>query len=182
MQLRDLNVSRAVATDAGLFGIWRTSAFAHVSELDQWEDEVAEDSALSRRIADGAFVPINIGGGGAFQVAVRGVESPGHLSEREREYLLVSSEPYLLISDGELELGGLEGVGNYSGAETVGISLDSGRYAVVVHLLDWQAEPGSRGSDGKPSPDALPDFIAEIFVDSRERPEYRAKVETFERP
>jgi hypothetical protein len=182
MQLRDLNVSRAVATDAGLFGIWRTSAFAHVNELDQWEDEVAEDSALSRHIADGAFVPINIGGGGAFQVAVRGVDSPGHLSEREREHLLVSSEPYLLIADGELELGGLEGVGNYSGVETVGISLDDGRYAVVVHLLDWQAEPGSRGRDGKPSPDALPDFIVEICVDAPEGSEYRTKVDTFERP
>jgi hypothetical protein len=181
MQLRDLNVSRAGATDAGMFGIWRTSVFAHVSELDQWEDEVAEDSALARQIADGAFVPLNIGGGGAFQAAVRGVESPGQLSEREREYLLVSSEPYLLISDGELELGGLEGVGNYSGAETVGISLDSGQYAVVVHLLDWQAEPGSRGSGGEPSPNALPDFIVEIFADSRERSGYRAKVETFER-
>lgn len=181
MQLRDLDVSRAVATDAGLFGIWRTSTFAHVSELDQWEDEVAEDSALSRQIAAGAFVPINIGGGGAFQVVVRGTEYPGQLNERERGYLLVSSEPYLLVSDGELELGGLEGVGNYSGAETVEIPLDSGRYAAVVHLLDWQAEPGSRTSDGKPSPGALPDFIVEIFLDTSERSEYRTKVETFER-
>lgn len=182
MQLRDLLVSRAVATDAGLFGIWRTSAFAHVSELDQWEDEVADDSALSRQIADGAFVPINIGGDGAFQVAVRGVDSPGHLSERERNYLIASSEPYLLMSDGELELGGIEGVGNYTGVETVEISLDSGRYAAVVHLLDWQAEPGSRGSDGKPSPNSLPDFIVEIYVDTREHLEYRVEIETFERP
>jgi hypothetical protein len=43
MQLRDLDVSHAVVTSAGLFGIWRTSAFEHVSELDQWEDEVAEE-------------------------------------------------------------------------------------------------------------------------------------------
>lgn len=83
MRLRDLNVSRAVATEASMFGIWRTSVFAHLSELDQWEDEVAEDSALSRQISDGAFVPLNIGGSGAFQATVRGVESPGRLSERE---------------------------------------------------------------------------------------------------
>lgn len=182
MQLRDLHVSRAVATSAGLFGIWRASAFDHVSELGQWEDEVAEDSALERQISVGAFVPINIGGNGAFQVAMRGVEAPGNLSERERSYLLVSSEPYLLVSDGVLQLGGLEAVGSYAGAEKVDIPLDDGRYAVVVHLVDWQAEPGSRGADGSPSADALPDFIVEIFTDVYGGLKYRTKVDTFDRP
>ncbi|TLQ47251.1 hypothetical protein [Streptomyces marianii] len=182
MQLRDVDVSHAVVTSAGLFGVWRASAFDHVSELDQWEDEVAEDSALERQIAAGAFVPINIGGNGAFQVAMRGVEAPGNLSERERTYLLVSSEPYLLVSDGALELGGLEAVGSYAGAEKVEIPLDSGRYAVVVHLVDWQAEPGSRGGDGNPSADALPDFILEIFADVHGELKYRTKVETFDQP
>ncbi len=62
-----------------MFGIWRTSVFAYVSELEQ----VAEDSALSRQVADCAFVPLNIGGSGAFQAELRGVESPGQLSERD---------------------------------------------------------------------------------------------------
>ncbi|MGW3522273.1 hypothetical protein [Streptomyces olivaceus] len=97
------------------------------------------------------------------------------------DYLLVSSEPYLLFSDGELELGGLEGVGNYSGVEIVRISLGSGQYAITVHLLDWQAEPGSQGTDENLSPDALPDSIVEIFADSREPSCYRVKIETFER-
>lgn len=182
MQLRDLDVSHAVATNAGLFGIWRASAFDHVNELDEWEGEVSEDSALERQISVGAFVPINIGGNGAFQIAMRGVESPGRLSERERSYLLISSEPYLLISGGMLELGGLESVGNYAGGEKVEIPLDSGRYSVVVHLVDWQAEPGGRGPDGNPSAGALPDFIVEIFADVHDEPKYRTKVETFERP
>ncbi|MFE5819191.1 hypothetical protein ACFQ6S_37980 [Streptomyces sp. NPDC056479] len=170
-----------MVTGAGLFGLWRASAFSHVSELDQWEDEVAEDSALERRISDGVFVPINVGGNGAFQVAVRGVAAPGSLSERERAHLLVSSEPYLLVSDGALELGGLEAVGNYSGAEKVELSLDSGRYAAVVHLVDWQAEPGSQTEDGEPSVDALPDFVVEVFI-PRDGLEFRTKVETFDRP
>lgn len=182
MQLRDLDVSHAVATSAGLFGVWRASTFDHIDELDQWEDEVAEDSALERQISVGAFVPINIGGNGAFQVAVRGVEDPGNLSERERSYLLVSSDPYLLVSDGVLELGGLEAVGNYTDAEKVEIRLDNGRYAAVVHLVDWQAEPGSRGADGKPSAGALPDFIVEIFAEVQGGLKYRTKVETFDRP
>jgi hypothetical protein len=182
VQLRDLDVSHAVATSAGLFGLWRASAFDHVNELDQWEEEVAEDEALERQISAGAFVPINIGGNGAFQVAVRGVETPGSLSERERSYLLVSSEPYLIVSDGVLEIGGLEAVGNYAGAEKVEIQLDSGRYVAVVHLVDWQSEPGSRGADGSPSVGALPDFIVEIFADVHAELKYRAKVDTFDRP
>ncbi|MEU1051926.1 hypothetical protein ABZ397_05105 [Streptomyces sp. NPDC005876] len=182
MQLRDLDVSHAVATSAGLFGVWRASAFDHVNELDQWENEVAEDSALERQISVGAFVPINIGGNGAFQVAVRGVEAPGNLSQRERSYLLVSSDPYLLVSDGVLELGGLESVGNYAGGEKVKIRLDNGRYAAIVHLVDWQAEPGGRGLDGNPSAGALPDFIVEIFAEVPGGLKYRTKVETFNRP
>lgn len=181
MHLRDLSVSHAVATGAGLFGVWRPSAFDHVNELDQWEDEVADDTALERHISAGAFVPINIGGNGAFQVAVRGVEAPGGMSERERSHVLVTSEPYLLVSDGVLELGGLEAVGNYAGAEKVEIPLDRGRYAAVVHLVDWQAEPGSRGVDGNPSADALPDFIVDIFTEARGAAKYRTKVETFDR-
>jgi hypothetical protein len=60
--------------------------------------------------------------------------------------------------------------------------LDAGRYAAVVHLVDWQAEPGSRGSDGNPSESALPDFIVEIFSGLPDGYEYRTKVETFGRP
>lgn len=182
MQLRDLAVSHAVATSAGLFGVWRASAFDHVNELDQWEDEVAEESALKRQISAGAFVPISIGGNGVFQVAVRGVGAPGNLSDREQSYLLFSSEAYLIVSDGVLELGGLEAVGNYADVEKVELPLDSGSYAAVVHLVDWQAEPGGRGADGTPSAGALPDFIVEIFADVHGELKYRAKVDTFDRP
>ncbi|WP_134715054.1 hypothetical protein [Saccharomonospora xinjiangensis] len=182
MQLHELYVSHAVATSAGLFGVWCASAFNHVNELSQWESEIADDSALERQISDGSFVPINVGGDGSFQFVVRGTEAPGSLSERERSYLLISSEPYLLVSDGLLELGGLEAVGNYSGASKVKIPLDSGRYAAVVHLVDWQAEPGSRRAGGNPSVSALPDFIVEIFVDFHSELKYRTKVETFNRP
>ncbi|MGW9479801.1 hypothetical protein ACWGRK_16680 [Saccharomonospora azurea] len=182
MQLHELRISHAVATSAGFFGVWRESAFNHINELSQWESEIADDSALEQQIAAGAFVPINIGGNGSFQFAVRGVEKPRSLSARERSYLLVSSEAYLLVSDGLLELGGIEAVGNYADVGKVKIPLDSGKYAAVIHLVDWQAEPGSRGADGNPSVGALPDFIVEIFVDFHSGLKYRTKVETFDRP
>jgi hypothetical protein len=183
MELQDLESSYGVGTSAGLCGLWQPEAFSQVAGLDSWEDEMADDSALIRHIGAGEFVPINVGGNGAFQIALRGRTSATVLSdEREAQYRLVPSEPYLLKSLGELELGGLESVGSYSGAPKIRIALAEGLYSVVFHLVDWKAEPGGADAAGKPTDNALPDFVVEI---SRELPpgsEYRTKVETFERP
>jgi len=181
MELPELDVSYAVVTSAGMCGLWRSDAFSWVTNLDSWEDEVADDSALVRHINAGELVPINVGGDGAFQIALRGRVDPSTLSERESRYRLVSSEPYFLVSDGELELGGLESVGTYSGAPKVNIPLAKGNYSVVVHLVDWKAEPGAADSNGKPSADALPDFVIEVSEALPIGTSYRSKVQTFER-
>lgn len=182
MELRDLDVSHPVGTSAGLCGLWQPEAFVHVTDLDSWEDEVAEESALVRHIGAGHFVPINVGGDGAFQVIVRGRTGDTTLSEREARYRIVSSKPYLLVSNGELELGGLESIGSYSGVPKVRISLLEGAYSVVIHLIDWKAEPGGATIEGKPTPSALADFVVEISEALPEGASYRTKVETFERP
>jgi hypothetical protein len=39
-------VSHPVATSAGMCALWQPEHFAHVTSLDLWEDEVAEDAAL----------------------------------------------------------------------------------------------------------------------------------------
>jgi YD repeat-containing protein len=49
-------------------------------------------------------------------------------------------------------------------------------------LVDWKAEPNSMDENGKPTADALPDFVVEVNVESAPLPAYRRKVETFERP
>jgi hypothetical protein len=102
--------------------------------------------------------------------------------EREARYRLVSSQPYLLVSDGLVGLGGLEAVGEYTGADRLQVSLEPGRYEVQVHLIDWKAEPGAADADGKPTKDALGDFVIEI---SQQVPEtsrqYRRSLETFSR-
>jgi hypothetical protein len=181
MDLQELDVSRTVPTNAGMSGIWQPEAFAHIADLDSWEDDVAEDSALVRHIRAGEFVPINVGGDGAFQIAVRGRTGPETLSEREVRYRLISSEPYLLVSHGMLELGGLESVGNYSGAAKSGIPLTAGRYEVIIHLIDWKAEPGAADSSGKSAANALPDFVVEISSAQQADIPYRSDVQTFER-
>ena len=181
MQLEALNTTSPLYTSAGLFGLWRSSAFSHVTDLDQWEDELVEDASLLRHIADAAFVPINIGSDGACEFHLRGTQTPGTLTDRERALVLVTSQPYLLTSDGKLELGALEGGGSYTGSETVEIPLAAGRYGVVVHLIDWPAEEGARGPDGAPTAGALPDFIIEVYL-APEDGQYRRAVETFDRP
>jgi hypothetical protein len=173
-------VSCAVATNAGMCALWQPEHFAHVTDLDTWEDEVAEDAALIRHMERGAFVPLNVGGDGAFQITVRGGSSGAGLGDREERYVLVSSQPYLLDSRGSIALGGLESVGGAVRHDALDIPVEAGRYSVTVHLIDWKAEPGSLAADGSPSASALPDFLA-VFRAGSETLEYRTKVSTFDR-
>jgi hypothetical protein len=178
----DIDATETVGTSAGMFALWRVSRFAGITDLDEWEDEVADEESLARVIAESALVPVNIGGDGAYQFAVRGVEALGDLTEREARFLVVSSQRYLLISDGLVALAGIEAIGEYGGAERLEIPLAPGRYAVQVHLIDWKAEPGAVGTDGKPTKDSLGDFVIEICRESPEGDgDYRSSVETFTR-
>lgn len=166
-----------LSTSAGMFGLWQPERFEGVRSLDAWEDEVSDDSALSLHIEAGAFVPINVGGDGTFQISVRNAPR----NTREERYTLVSSEPYLLVSKGSLALGGLENVGSYIGGATI-FSVPEGRYAMTVHLIDWKAEPRSVGTDGNPSDSALPDFIVVLEPETAPGAAYRSILETFVRP
>jgi hypothetical protein len=170
-------VTHVASTSAGMCGLWQPEHFTHVDSLDSWEDEVSEDLALAGHIAAGAFVPINVGGDGAFQVTLRDTGR----DERETRYTLVSSQPYLLVSNGSLALGGLENVGSYVGGATP-VPFRPGRFTVTIHLIDWKAEPGSMAVDGQPTDGALPDFLVEVIPEAAHPPLYRTKVETFERP
>lgn len=164
-------------TSAGMGGLWQPEHFEHVTSLDAWEDEVSEDLGLSRHIEAGAFVPLNVGGDGVFQVVL---QESGR-TDRQARHTLVSSQPYLLISNGTLALGGLETVGSYIGGAHV-VQFKPGRFVVRVHLIDWKAEPNSMDENGKPTADALPDFVVEINLESAPLPAYRRSVQTFERP
>jgi hypothetical protein len=165
--------SHVARTGSGLCALWQPEHFAAVTDLDTFQDEVAEDDRLVAHIRAGALVPLNVGGDGSFQVVVR----DGGPTGRESRYRLASSQPYLLVSRGQVALGGLEDVGM---GRPVLIPLAEGRYAVTVHLIDWGAEPGSRKPDGTPSAQALADFVVEVGP-AGSGP-YRDRVESFDRP
>lgn len=171
----EAGTSAVVRTDAGMCAVWRPEHFTAVDTLDAWEDEVAEDGALTGHIVAGALVPLNVGGDGAFQVTIR----LGGPTAREERYVLVSSQPYLLVSEGTLALGGLENVGSYVGGATM-LPMPAARYAVTVHLIDWKAEPGAVTADGQPAESALPDFLVTLAAETVPTT-YRSSVQTFDR-
>ncbi|XVV10936.1 hypothetical protein ACQP2X_39780 [Actinoplanes sp. CA-131856] len=164
-----------------MFALWQPEYFDGRAGVDQWDSLFTDDTAIADFVAEGVFVPINLGIDGGFQFVVKVGQGESLISERESEYIAVSSEPYRFVSHGNGVLSRLELVGTRSDPEVHAIPLASGQYAVIVHLLDWEAEPGSSNEDGSPVPNALPDFIVELHPD-RGVSKFRTKVETFDRP
>jgi hypothetical protein len=119
---------------------------------------------------------------GAFHVKTRigSTSAPAQLDEREARYQLVCSEPYLFISSGQAVISGIEHI---SASADTGLRphLPAGHWSVVVTLIDWGAEPGSRESDGRPSAAALPDFILLINPLDGAHARFRTAVQTFDR-
>ena len=136
-----------VATDAGTLALWRGSAFADVDGYDAWERRVNE--RLDEAIQSGELVPVGIQGDGAFGVRV--AVAPDTATERETRYTVVTSQPYLLVSDGgPVHLSGMEAVG-VEASSPITVSLPEGHYAVRASIVGrgarrarprWAAGPG----------------------------------------
>lgn len=171
-----------MATDAGMFGLWSPASFSDVVDYDTWELQLLEDEDIVRHIVAGAYVPVNIGGDGAFQVVARigSIDCPASLTERERQYLLVSSEPYLFITTGRAVISGIEHV-EAEPDQGLHISLPAGRWSVTISLIEWVAEPGQKDDAGFPAPTPLPDFTLLINPEPGTTGKFRTRVETFDR-
>lgn len=166
-----------VATDAGMLALWRSSAFRDVGGYEAWEERVNE--RLAEAIELGELVPVGIQSDGAFGVRV--AVAPDAATDREARYIVVTSQPYLLVADGApVLLSGLESVGDER-SNSVTLSLAEGRYAVRASIVAWDEEPGARRPDGSPSPTALPDFLVSVVpVDGSEI--FRTSDITFDPP
>jgi len=177
-----MEVSGVMATDAGMGALWAPGSFDSIVDYDTWESELLEDDDIAQHITRGALVPVNIGGDGAFQVVARTGESsaPAQLTNRERKFVAVTSEPYLLITNGDAVISGIEHVGAESN-DGMRIPLPAGRWSVTIFLIDWEAEPGQADDAGRPAPTALPDFAILINPENHANREYRTQVQTFER-
>lgn len=168
------------ATDAGMHCLWDQAAFQHVTDYDSWEKELLEDRDIERHIAAGHFVPLNLGDDGAMEVAVRvgSKTAPAVLDARESQYLIVGSKPYRLISSGTIGVSGLESVSVPVGRNVGSFALPPNEYAVTVHLMAWDEEPGMQTENG-PALGALPDYLVLINPSETGTP-YRTAVKTFD--
>jgi hypothetical protein len=160
-----------------MLSVWCPRPFAAVNGYDAWEQYV--NDRLQDAIANGELVPVNIGSDGAWGVRV--AIAPDGLTERERAYAVVTSEPYLLVvSGGEACLSGIEVVGDPAFA-ALRIPLADGRYAVRSTIVAWNEEPGALAADGRPTPSALSDFVVQIAPELGDE-KYRTKEATFDAP
>ena len=180
------DVTATVSTDAGMWLLWRPEAFASVRDYDSWSEELEDDEDISRHVREGDCVPITIGQDMAAAFVVRVARSgvllrkavAASLTQRESDYLFLSSEPYLLVSNGSAVLTSIEGV--VGGRDQTQVVLPAGRWSVTVHLVEWDQEPGAL-VDGKPGPNALPDFVV-LVEQARPEQEFRQSLEAFVRP
>lgn len=174
-----IEIKGLVRSDSGMLALWDAEPFADVVDYESWEPELCLDEDIQRHVEAGNLVPISSDSDGAFEVLVRYGTEPA-LTEREVAHLLVSSEPYLLVSSGEVRLSGVEGVG--WGDDAIELAVAEGEHEVVLHVIDWRAEPGSTTDDGKPAPNALPDFVALVSPADEDSGPYRVELATFRRP
>lgn len=153
-------VAGVVHTDAGATALWNAPAFAAITAYDSWERELLEDEDLDRHIAAGHLVPITRGSDGVFNIVARvgNAATRAQLTDRENQFCLVATQTYPFEATGTVLLSGIEFVeGNSTSAFRV--PLETGKWDVVVNLIEWDAERGARGADGKPVASALPDFV-----------------------
>lgn len=174
---------KTLVTDSGMHCIWDPFYFSNIDDYDSWERELLEDDDILQHIGKGKFIPINIHSDGVFEFEVRvgTTEFFERLTERERKYLVVSSEEYRFLSKGSVCISGIEHVGNDPDEYTGCLAIESGEYSTIVHLIGWNDEPGMKEPDGTPKAEALPDFII-IMNPSTNSKEYRVDLNTFPDP
>jgi hypothetical protein len=117
-------------TDAGIVAVWSPANFATISDYDSWEAALLEDDDIIEHIARGNLVPICIGADGAWRLIVRWAAGThrAELTNRERMYLVVSSEPYLFVSDGLATVSGYEKIDNNPGHHLPRLHIPPGRW------------------------------------------------------
>lgn len=167
-------------TGSGMHCLWDQAAFAAVTDYDSWERELLNDSDIIRHITAGHLVPLNIGSDGAMEVEVRlgSPAAPAALNDRETKYLIVGSQPYKLTSTSQVAVSGIEYVAAPPESDVGTFSLPAGDYAVTVHLIAWDEEPGMQTDDG-PAEGALPDYVV-LINPATTKSGFRTEVSTFD--
>lgn len=164
-------------TASGMWGLWNYNEYKHIDDYDKWEPLFCEDEDIVKQIESWNFVPIYIFEDGCRSFTVRVDEE---LSEREKDYICVQSEEYLLKSTGKVIVSGIDEINQtLSLGNVIELNLPEEYYSVRVYLLAWDEEPGAYMENGEISPDALSDFVVIIKSNANLEAEYRTRINTF---
>jgi len=165
------------SSDSGMICIWNLKTFQGIVDYPTWEASLLEDEEILGHIRTGALVPLTRGDS-ASEIEVR--IFPGtEMNSRENDYTLVRSRKYLLVTDGEIVVSGIEHIERKPGAKAKVIQIGRGRYVVTANLIDWNQEPGALDSDGKPTETAMPDVIVQIEKAASPEGEYRVDIDPY---
>ncbi|MCP3975932.1 MAG: hypothetical protein GY720_15735 [bacterium] len=152
-----MELRAVLATDSGRYALWDRAHFPGIVDYDTWEREPLEDVDVERHIASGHLVPINIRSDGAFAFTLR-LDQTGSpaVSFEERRRVLVESEPYRFVTNGNADLSGLEHIADSvrSDGPVATMPIAAGVYEVRICLMDYD-DIATRTNDH-------PDFIVLI--------------------
>ena len=164
-------------TASGMWGLWNYNTYKHIDDYDKWETLFCENEDIVKQIESHNFVPVYIFEDGCRSFTIRVDEE---LSEREKRYVCVQSEKYLLKSTGKVVVSGIDEINQkLSSNNVIEMDLREGYYSVKVYLLAWDEEPGAYLENGEISSDALSDFVVVIKSNANLEREYRTRINTF---
>lgn len=164
-------------TSSGMWGLWNYDTYKHIDDYDKWDVLFCEDEDIVKQIESHYFVPVYIFEDGCRSFTVRIDED---ITEREKQYICVQSEEYLLKSTGKVIVSGIDKIDqNINPDRVIEVDLPEEYYSVKTYLIAWDEEPGAVLENGEISPDALSDFVVIIKSDVDSEREYRTKINTF---
>lgn len=164
-------------TASGMWGLWNYDTYKHIDDYNKWDSLFCEDEDIVKQIESHYFVPVNIFEDGCRSFTVRIDEE---ISEREKQYICVQSEEYLLKSTGKVIVSGIDKIDqNIRTDRVMELDLPEGYYSVKIYLIAWDEEPGAYLDNSEISPDALSDFVIVIKSGVDSERGYRTKINTF---
>ncbi len=172
------NQEKMINTYSGMWALWDYENYKNIFDEEEWGNKFINDDDILKEISTSKFVPIYAHINGSRQFKIKVNES---LDDREKQYVIATSKPYLLDTNGLVILSGIENIlGDVSDQEAIKINVQKGKYEVIAYIIAWDKEPNMKLADGTISSNALPDFVICMNTIDEENKQFCKSPETFE--
>ena len=139
----------ALPSAAGDYALWVPSAAAEACDQTAEADEVHAGAMNERQIRNGVLVPLDLHAKAqsSIELLVGSASAPAVPDGIERRWVTQTSADYLLVSNGVINLSGIEYIGGKPGSSIRSVDLAAGRWAVRAYHLAWptlaKRDPGA---------------------------------------